>query len=160
MINRKNELELVTSLPLLVEEVVANALPLIGDPNRKGGYFCFSRTNGRILLVTQIGEIESDEKARKYLSYCQEKVTRLACHPDHFSSFQSRCEELNGFGGAIRTTNHILSFSGLPELWDEACMLEVACQDRRFKFTFARHTRIMRASNNQFVTEAFGGYNR
>jgi hypothetical protein len=159
--NRREELELVTSLPLLVEEVVADALSLMGDPNRKGGYFCLSRTNARrILLVTQIGEIDSDEKADKYRLFCQEKSIRLACWPDHVSSFQSRNESAEQYGGAILTSEYILSFSGFPELWDEACMLEVVRRDPRIKFTFERHTRIMRVSNNQFVTETFGGYHR
>ena len=48
----------------------------------------------------------------------------------HTTSFQSRNEEENKYGGAIYANYHsnisIFSFSGMPELIDEAMMLVLA----------------------------------
>jgi len=97
------------------------------NKNRHSGYLTLmNATNGRILLVVQIGNCPQT-KARKYFDFSQEKAGRLFIHPDHSSSWQSRIPETNQWGGAIRTTNDlILSFSGLPELADEALGLWVA----------------------------------
>lgn len=56
----------------------------------------------------------------------REKPRRLSRHPEHFSSFQSRNERRDWWGGAIATHTCYLSFSGLPELCDEALVLIVA----------------------------------
>lgn len=157
---KNEELKLVTDLPRLVNDVVAQALPLIGDSSRTGGYFCLSRRSGRVLLVVLAGEIALDEKAQKYAAFCQEKCLRLSQHQTHCSSFQSRDESLNQFGGSIAAQDYILGFSGGPEKWDEACMLEVVRREPRFKLSFAAYAEIIRASNNEFVTDTFAGFER
>src|SRR3989338_4641417 len=55
--------------------------------------------------------------------YAMEKAKRLGRLPEHFSSWQSRDEAMNQFGGAIRVMGGILSFSGLAEHYDEMAML-------------------------------------
>lgn len=91
-----------------------------------GGYLCIADgKNGLPILVMLIGEVPLG-KAPKYLEFCQEKAGRLAGHPNHESSWESRNEEKNRWGGAIRFRDLILSFSGLPELGDEAAMLRAA----------------------------------
>jgi hypothetical protein len=96
-------------------------------PNeRKGGCFCIADIQtGQPYLVVSIGKV-AEEKLGKYFLLCQEKARRLAEHPEHLSSWQSRDERMDRFGGAIRTKRYILSFSGLPQKLDEASMLAVA----------------------------------
>lgn len=90
---------------------------------RGGGYFCLANgENGLPLLVVPIGEVPI-EKAEKYLRLCQEKAKRLGAHPEQVSSWMSRNLDLEQYGGAIRARNLIFSFSGFPELGDEAVML-------------------------------------
>lgn len=100
-----------------------------GDPaweGRQGGYLCIAEDiTGYPYAVVLIGSVP-DEKHAKYFSLCQEKSTRLASHPDHVSSWQSRDPDGNKWGGAIKVNHLIFSFSGGPELGDEALMLAVA----------------------------------
>jgi len=91
-----------------------------------GGYFCLADTvNGRPWFICSFG-IMLEEKWPRYLHFAQEKALRLAVNPSHESSWQSRNEEEEQWGGAIRAGQYILSFSGLPEKWDEALCLAVA----------------------------------
>lgn len=103
---------------LVVAELFLSTLPLLSEP---------------------IGDISAPDKMFKYFFLAQEKVDRLAAHIDDQTSYDSRrpdhrfsfAEEagldIRGFwGGAIRGTNLIFSFSGLPELWDEAFMFVLA----------------------------------
>ncbi|MBU1033110.1 MAG: hypothetical protein ABII13_01360 [Patescibacteria group bacterium] len=92
---------------------------------RKGGWFCLISEDGMILVYDPMGEVPSD-KNEKYRSFSIEKATRLWKHPEHTTSRQSRNEDLDHYSGAIRARNHVFSFSGLPELWDEALMLYIA----------------------------------
>ena len=66
------------------------------------------------------------ERGQKYLELAQEKARRLAEHPDHWSSWQSRNPDEGKWGGAVNAGAYIFSFSGLPELADEAAMLLTA----------------------------------
>ena len=63
-----------------------------------------------------------DEKAPVYSKYCIEKAGRLGFFSDQCTSWQSRNMAEEKYGGAIRSGQYILSFSGFPEHWDEACM--------------------------------------
>ncbi len=103
---------------------VQTALMTLED--RTGGYFCLAEQNGRILTLTLLGTIPDLEKAKKYRHFAEEKALRLAEHSRHVSSWQSRDPKHDKWGGAIRTSNLIFSFSGFPELWDEALMLVTA----------------------------------
>lgn len=103
------------------------------DESRTGGYMTVLFPGDRFLppplLVAQIGEPADPEKIEKYFSFSQEKAQRLITNANvagQLSSWQSRDPQKNKWGGAIRAGDYILSFSGLPELADEALMLAVA----------------------------------
>lgn len=103
--------------------------------NRPGGYFCFADgRSGNPFLIAKIGD-PPWPKSEKYLLLCIEKVRRLAAFPGHISSWQTRDESLDHFGGAIRAkaplingelSPVILSFSGLTEEADEMFMVRLA----------------------------------
>jgi hypothetical protein len=97
---------------------------------RKGGYLCVADQNGRPLLILAFGQV-NEEKLPKYLEFCQEKALRLASHPEHISSWQSRNEAESRYGGAVRGKRYIFSFSGLPEKLDEVMTISLAmrCED-------------------------------
>jgi hypothetical protein len=96
----------------------------------KTGYFTVrcGRT-GFVLLQCQVGECR-DEKASKYRYFSEEKGKRLfrrRCQGlSDISSWQSKDEDAAQYAGAIYISDLILSFSGLPELADEAVMLCLA----------------------------------
>lgn len=96
-----------------------------------------SRT--RPILQVYIGEVV-EEKFSKYGDLSLEKATRMAEHPEHWCSAQSRDPDditedqlaaeggrQRRWGGAIRShkTGLIYSFSGLPEACDHAMMVWV-----------------------------------
>ncbi len=109
-----------------VESILQQFQGQEGWAGRGGGYLCIAEgENGFPLCTVLIGEV-SLQKAPKYLSFCQEKAVRLASHPDHEASWESRNVEKNQLAGAVRFGELILSFSGLPELGDEAVMLKTA----------------------------------
>ena len=94
-----------------------------------GGYFgLFPKARFRRIasptVFQAIGRINPGKRnlAKKR---AQEKPRRLNAHPNHVSSYQSRNEKRDRWGGAIATRNCYLSFSGLPELCDEALVLIV-----------------------------------
>ena len=107
-------------------EVVFTASRMCGENGKKGGCLCVTDYEGNLHLVTIIGEVSDKGKLRKYWGMCQEKANRLVSRASHESSWQSRDESSQQYGGAIRAREFILSFSGLPELWNEACMLALA----------------------------------
>lgn len=109
-------------------------LPL--DEQRNGGYLCvfhnFNGAGGREenlipLVIMRIG-IPIQDKEEKYFLLCQEKARRLMANPEHLSSWQSRNVEEERYGGAIRTPNYILAFSGLTEKADEAILVNAALE--------------------------------
>lgn len=94
---------------------------------RTGAYFCLAdgKDGVPIFLPAEIGTVPL-EKREKYLSFSKEKPRRLASHPDHLTSSQSRNPDANQWGGAVRCGEVILSISGLPEMGDEAFMFIIA----------------------------------
>ena len=114
-----------------VEHVINVALKVFAQgenwESRTGGYFCLADgLNGIPYIILRVGDVP-EEKAEKYFSLCQEKARRLTKHLDHMSSWQSRVPDQEKWGGAVRMHDSILSFSGLPELGDEAIMLGTRC---------------------------------
>jgi hypothetical protein len=97
-------------------------------PKGKDSGYCVvkSSVRGRLILAFQVGEC-SDEKVEKYLRLANEKADRLRLFVDigHRSSWQTR-DGKDKWGGAVLAGNLIFSFSGLPELADEAVMLWTA----------------------------------
>lgn len=94
-------------------------------PNWLGGYFCFADGGtGEPYWIAKVGN-PPWPKVEKYMAFCQEAASRLAKHPSHTSSRESRDPDIDRLGGAIRVTAHmingdpygvILSFSGFSPL--------------------------------------------
>lgn len=114
----------------VIKRTLAEAFKLFGRrkdwKGRRGGkYFCVaSGEHGIPHFLTIIGELPALE-AMKYANLCQENATRLAVHPEHISSWQSRNSDVDQHDGAIRVGDHIYSLSGLPKLGNEAVMVIV-----------------------------------
>lgn len=136
--------------------VISAANPeALGD--RRGGYFCLKilGADGFLIRPMLAGEV-TNGKDEKYVAFCQEKALRLeaehAAH-GHVSSWQSRDPEHDKWGGAVlgpddQKRQYAFSFSGLPELCDEAVMLLTAVQVGHL--TKAEAIEIARISNNTF----------
>jgi len=91
-----------------------------------GGYLFICDEDGRQLLHKRIAS-PAPEKRKKYVALSREKAVRLLRHVEHLLSWQSRDPENNKWGGAIRLpSGHIISFSGFPELVDEALCMSLA----------------------------------
>jgi hypothetical protein len=119
---------------------------------KTGGYFCLvSKEQSRqILAVIQFGSL-SAELATQYSNYVLEKVERLDAHPDTLASHETRDEAKHRFGGAIRASGYLLSFSGFTEDADEALVLLVAMEKELL--TQAEALDIARRTGNTFFTE-------
>ena len=115
-------------------------------PHKRSGYLTIrSKTNGKILFVAEIGDCPQF-KAKRYFEFSVEKGERLFHHPKHISSWQSRDPEKEKRGGAIVGSELIISFSGLPELLDEAAVIVFA---KFFGWISDKQTeKIANASNN------------
>lgn len=132
---------------------IVNALSL----DKFGGYLCVADTaDGTPLIVVQVGSVPSTEKRRKYCDFSQEKAFRLAHHRGEISSWLSRNEAENKWGGAIRAGKFIFSFSGLTEQQDEIMAIYMAI---KFGMINRRDMdEIMRASGNEENFEKLRGY--
>lgn len=128
--------------------VVQMAIELSPDKTRKGGYL-FVLFPDLPAECAQIGEIADPSKIKRYRAFAEEKPRRLASLPDHWSSFQSRNDQLERFPGAIRCSNKIIiGFSGRPSLEDEAICLVIALYMKWI--VLSRAKMIADISNNQF----------
>ena len=118
---------LVTLIPHLLSRITPYLPP--EERWRTGGWICVMDTStdpyGRVVLHQRIGEVP-DDKMAKYKMFALEKAQRLIRYPDHRTSYQSRNEDAEQYGGAIRLKECIIAFSGLPERWDEALVLSAA----------------------------------
>ncbi|MFA5000906.1 MAG: hypothetical protein WC531_01615 [Candidatus Paceibacterota bacterium] len=124
---RKLLFDLVTEL--LREITNCNRRLSQGD-QRFGGYLCVFRDSPDQdklvpILVIRVGGPTIGKEA-KYFNLCQEKALRLMAHQNHLSSWQTREVERELCGGAIRTKDFIISFSGLTEKADEAILVNAA----------------------------------
>lgn len=87
--------------------------------DRTGGFLYLQDASGECWMHLLFG-IGSEEKRYKWQEFSREKAHRLATHPTHQLSWQSRKPDNDQWGGSIRLPNgFILSFSGLPEWADE-----------------------------------------
>ena len=113
--------------------------------DRKGGYLTvLNHRKGEFSLQAKIGQVPAD-KVHKYQTLATEKAWRLFRNIDHQTSFESRdvnawisflnfqtplsdhsMEKWGQWGGAVRGSRYIFSFSGFPELLDEAMMFALA----------------------------------
>jgi hypothetical protein len=113
-----------------VTEFATRATEKIAEFYEKGripcGYLTIrSATDGRVLLIVQIGECPT-EKFAGYLRNSMEKGERIFANPGHISSWVTRNPDQKQYGGAIRTKDYIFSLSGLPEFADEALCVAAA----------------------------------
>lgn len=117
------------------ERIVSMAVNLSGqadNPDKCGGYLavwtiCLNDVPGNLLLLAALG-YSPEEKWAKRMEVAMEKCQRLESGEGagHLTSYESRNPEIGRWGGAVRGPRHIYSFSGLPELWDEAAMFVLA----------------------------------
>jgi hypothetical protein len=113
--------EIIRFLKLVFEE-----FEQINKREHHGGYFTIADVKtGAPLLIKGIGHV-LPEKFEKYAMLSQEKARRLASHPDHVTSAQSRDPDQMRYAGAVSAKNYIFSFSGMDEEHDEALCLSVA----------------------------------
>lgn len=137
-----------------VEKAVTEVIERTKPEGRSGGYFCLMDHNtGEVDLgPVLIGQV-TNGKDEKYKAFCQEKAHRLSVLMDWgrfdpaATSWQSRNERKQRWGGAISTGDHIFSFSGLPEEGDEAAMIIAAVRAGQLSFEEARS--YAGTSNNQ-----------
>lgn len=120
----------------MVGQVIGLVTKSLIDPTRTGGYFCLlDLQTGAILITTIIGSVHPD-KAQKYKQFAEEKAIRLyhfyrfacdSCVP-HISSYQSKNESEDKWGGSVLGNRYIYSFSGFPQIIDEIAMLATALE--------------------------------
>lgn len=114
----------------VLKNAVESVVNVLATPDKEGGYFCLISTTHFLrdppILVERVGYIGTSAKAERNWNLCQEKARRLARHPEHRLSWESRNEAADQWGGAITVGEHILSFSGLTEPTDEAVVVIVA----------------------------------
>lgn len=113
----------------LLQLAVEFALEL--EPGRGGGYVCVADPDDGIPIHTQLCGDISKEKAIGCHAFAQEKTRRLATHPEHKSSHESRDVQdtdktKHKYGGAVRTVLFLISFSGFSEKLDEAIVLYIS----------------------------------
>jgi len=130
-------LELVSAIIAAVTTSVHEVISVIQPEGRKGGYFCLlDHATGTFLIPpTLIGEVTNGE-GDKYAEYCAEKARRISIlidadvnhthSSDPWLSWESRDSDKQRWGGAVGCGLDgrivIFSFSGLPEMGDEAAM--------------------------------------
>jgi len=118
------------------------------DNESQGGFLCIAdESTGIPRMILGIGEVPP-EKWEKYLQLCQEKASRLAQHPTHVCSAESRYDRRGKYPGAIRTNAEIISFSGLPWEYDESLCLLIAIKIKSLSITQA--TDIAKLSGNNW----------
>lgn len=110
------------------DRTVAAAVDLLlkaGKPDKRGGYLAVLEIGrGNLEILLRIGHSPQD-KVDKRIEVAIEKCKRLHGN-GHLTSYESRNPEVGCWGGAVRGSELIFSFSGLPELWDEAAMFVLA----------------------------------
>ncbi len=122
--------ELSSKKILLIVKLAIKTAPSVAEEfgdGYSGGYLYVGDQTAKMLVHMQLGS-PAQNKADLYLEYSQEKATRLAGFKSDDLSWQSRCPKVNRWGGAVRLSKKqgFLSFSGFPELVDEAFCLALA----------------------------------
>ena len=157
--------ELEQNIRQAVRESLTQVLSVIDPGDHIGGYFGAKIVGMDSFFIEPIliGEVRNF-KAERYQTFCKEKANRLEAHfissDSHFSSFQSRDVSLDRWGGAVmalgkKNWKYIFSFSGLPELADEALVLLTAMKVEFM--TLDQATMIARLSNNDIFFKTISG---
>lgn len=133
----------IGSVETAVQEAFAKVMEVAAaegllKEHHTGGYFCLKAVgaNGFLVNPTLVGR--SNGQDARYVEFCQEKANRLEAaylaNPHTAkSSWQSRNPDEEKWGGAIlgpdsQNRQYVFSFSGLPELCDEAVTLLTAVE--------------------------------
>lgn len=110
------------------DRIIATAVDFLlqaGKPDKRGGYLAVLEIGrGNLEMLVRLGHSPQD-KVDGRIEVATEKCKRLHNLP-HLTSYESRNPEIGRWGGAVRGSELIFSFSGLPELWDEAAMFVLA----------------------------------
>lgn len=120
--------DIIARASLILERLAA--LDIFPDDRIPAGFLTVRLTGYKCdMLHVMLGDPPSG-KVEKYSRLSREKAARLASHltKGHVSSWQSRSLDDELYGGAVRTSVCIISFSGLPEEADEALGTELAIQ--------------------------------
>lgn len=140
------------------------------DPQRPrgGGYVCFRpvlniQSHLPTKVPTFVGMVRvsslithpdamTPERWDMTHGFCQEKCARLAkfAPEGHVSSYQSRDESAQQYGGGVVVQNWAMAFSGLPEEGDQAVMLALALGEGWIKMPEAQ--RIAQHGDGHFFT--------
>jgi hypothetical protein len=119
-------------IPLILDESRGVSDMEDRKTDRRGYLTLMDGLSGEVIFTVPFGEIP-EEKREKYFELSQEKAKRVFenfSKKGHTTSFESRDEDKQQYGGAIYVNYHsgaiILSFSGMPELIDEAMMITLA----------------------------------
>lgn len=136
---------------IIVFIINPNGNPILTDEERtkyRGGFICLSEiTSGLPELSLMIGEVPIT-RIGKYSSLVIEKSIRVA--QNHLiSSWQNRSPEDRKYGGAILANDMIFSFSGFPELIDEAIVTVLAFELGQIDISMVH--RIVNISTNPYT---------
>lgn len=122
-------------LPRLIDcadYIVRATSRILSSPNEefRGGYLVVHEVaSNSVELLIRLGSF-NPEKAPQQIEFAMEKAARLHLYilasQHDFASYDTRDPDKNLWGGAINAHEYIYSFSGLPELWDEAAMFVLA----------------------------------
>ncbi|TXH00256.1 MAG: hypothetical protein E6P95_03955 [Candidatus Moraniibacteriota bacterium] len=119
----------------VAERVIYAAIRLTraaGIKEKDGGYLAiFEISRGNLEVLAAAG-YSPQEKIEGRQRVSQEKCIRILAN-GHNTSYESRNPAAGLWGGAVRGTDFIFSFSGLPELWDEAAMFVLAIRLRQLR---------------------------
>jgi hypothetical protein len=109
-------------------------------PGSPGGSLALTTADGAPIIAGEIFGVVPRTAVDRLTVVALEQATRLALHPFHLTSHSSRKPRAEIFdfhgnlqpwgqrGGAIRTSQHILSYAGyeFSEKWNEAAMFTLA----------------------------------
>lgn len=114
-----------------LEIIIGRVRELYNSPGFGGYLVIADGTTGLPLVVAMLGDPEL-RKANQYFEDARENAQRLASHPEHYLSWQSRIEGYKG-AGAVRVGCLIFSFSGLWEMLNEAMMLALGANTQQIR---------------------------
>lgn len=114
-------------------DIIRRNNALVGEvnPRHQGVHIClrsyYEPADWPPLLVARFGEFPDHDRIVQTHAFSQEKAARLVNYSS-ISSYQTRDEKKNQYGGAIRAGDRAISSSGFPEDRDEALDLSIALQ--------------------------------
>ncbi len=152
---------------VFAEEAVRQLLPMFNDTKYMGGYLCaIDAERGGLLMLARVGEVHDHEVPllmKEVQGFAREKADRLLENilrggmdsSHHLTSWESRDPDHGKYGGAVRTlAPFILSFSGLPELADEAVVAYAAYREGSMSLEMA--IAISNITDNHYLRKLLG----